>query len=156
MQLNTTTNSYEDNSPIGDGFKRSIKMSYEPIHKGQAAYLMKLCEENNIAVRYLYGEVKMYSSEKLTLFKELIEKSLLDKKTAIFGRKAQIQWSHSSHVYCVGIRDKDTLYTIERSFPQVVVDQYIGAIPETKTVKIFDNIDSMKRYLLKEEKIKLL
>lgn len=134
----------------------NIAYSYTPEHRGQAAYLLVLCTKAGIRARCLYGDVKMYSASKIPQFLDLVEQSLQDKgPERSFGHYQLMHWAHGRHIFCVALQKEDTIYTHEKAFHHVVTEQYLGRIPMTSKVKIFEDSVEMRKYLLLNRRVNL-
>lgn len=125
------------------------KHSYEPKLRGQAAYILKVCEEKEIRADFFLDSVRIYSHKKLNLFKDIIAESIeLHKDTPMVIQGKSSAFYLNGSLICVALRDEDSLYTFESTFHKVIENQYIGKLPLALHYNIFDTRKEMEDTLL--------
>ena len=129
--------------------EKTVKFSYQPIHRGQSAYLLGLCEKEGIMARSYYSEVRVYSSLKIPRFKELIGESLKAYKKPTTWKHPIHQWFIDKKLAACGIAEEDTIYTYCKVFTEIVCSQYVGQIPIPKKTILFNDYFTMAETLLK-------
>lgn len=143
---------YEDSSLRWGGLS---VYAYQPAHRGQAAYLMMLCNEKELRAEYAYGKVRIRSVKKIPLFEELIQRSLDDRRDHRGMTKPVHFWSVNKQLACIGLKEEDCLYVVQSKLTEVVAQQYIGVVPITQKMVLGDLIDIQERIVRKGIKLSL-
>jgi hypothetical protein len=130
------------------GNLRSLpKYAFRPTLRGQGAFILACCEDKGLFAKYEYGKIRIFARKKFELFKEIIKQSYQEYKPREGLTYPVHIYRDNKMIMCIGVKSLDCLYTYERRMVDVVKGQFIGVIPTTKKIKIFNSQEEFNDYL---------